>query len=170
MKTYRRVEVQLHASLTSALDGDSCSGRFTPGKRPPGTHWIGGWVGTKAGLDAVAMRKIRCPWRESNTSLVTINLCLCFLVTEHNTIKAYWGSGSIASSILDLGTRWRWVVSFTLRPLYLQGKSRDTHLLGRWVGPRAGSQPSHYTKYISYLNIIPPGSIMRWIFNKGKMY
>jgi hypothetical protein len=38
-------------------------------------------------------------------------------------MKAYWGSGDIAARIFDLGTRWRWVVSFTPRPLYLQGKS-----------------------------------------------
>jgi hypothetical protein len=30
-----------------------------------------------------------------------------FFVTEHNAIKAYWGSGGIAPRILDLGTRWR---------------------------------------------------------------
>jgi hypothetical protein len=33
------------------------------------------------------------------------------------------GSGGIAPRILDLSTRWRWVVSFTPRPLYPQGKS-----------------------------------------------
>jgi len=33
------------------------------------------------------------------------------------------GSGGIAPLILDLGTRWRWVVSFTPRPLYPQEKS-----------------------------------------------
>jgi hypothetical protein len=36
-------------------------------------------------------------------------------------MKAYWGSGCIAARILDLGTRWRAVVSFTplsLYPLY----------------------------------------------------
>jgi hypothetical protein len=38
-------------------------------------------------------------------------------------MKTYWGSGGIAPRILDLGTRWRGVVSFTLQPLYLQGKS-----------------------------------------------
>jgi hypothetical protein len=36
-------------------------------------------------------------------------------------MKTYWGSGSMDPSILDLGTRWRWVVSFTPRPLYPQG-------------------------------------------------
>jgi hypothetical protein len=33
--------------LTSA----SCPCRFTPGERAPGTHWIGGWVGSRAGLE-----------------------------------------------------------------------------------------------------------------------
>jgi len=31
-------------------------------------------------------------------------------------------SGGIATRILDLGTRWRWGVSFTSRPLYPRGK------------------------------------------------
>jgi hypothetical protein len=29
----------------------------SPGKRVPGIHWIGEWMGHKAGLDAVAHRK-----------------------------------------------------------------------------------------------------------------
>jgi hypothetical protein len=28
-------------------------------------------------------------------------------LTEHHTMKAYWGSKRIAPRILDLGTRWR---------------------------------------------------------------
>jgi len=31
-------------------------------------------------------------------------------------------TGDIAPCILNLGTRWAWVVSFTPRPLYLWGK------------------------------------------------
>jgi hypothetical protein len=45
-----------------------------------------------------------------------------FILTEHHAIKAYWGSGGIDLRILDLGTRWRRVVSFTPRPLYPQRK------------------------------------------------
>jgi hypothetical protein len=29
----------------------SRSGRFTPGERAPGTHWAGGWVDLRDGLD-----------------------------------------------------------------------------------------------------------------------
>jgi hypothetical protein len=62
MKTYGGVEIQLHAFLTLALYGGKWSasrpGRFTPGERVPGTHWIGGGVGPRAGLDAVARRKL----------------------------------------------------------------------------------------------------------------
>jgi hypothetical protein len=55
--------------FTSAIDegegSASRSGRFTCGERTSGTHWIGDWVGARAGLDAVK-RKISCLCRESN--------------------------------------------------------------------------------------------------------
>jgi hypothetical protein len=51
MKTYREV-----GFLISALVGGewpaSLTGRFTPGEIFPGTHWLGGWVGHRAGLEA----------------------------------------------------------------------------------------------------------------------
>jgi hypothetical protein len=43
---------------------------FTPRERTPGTHWIGDWVGTKAGLDAVMKRKIPSPCRDSNPPII----------------------------------------------------------------------------------------------------
>jgi hypothetical protein len=53
--------VYIHIFLTAALAGGECSAsrpcRFTPGERTPGTHWIGGWVGPRVGLDDVAERK-----------------------------------------------------------------------------------------------------------------
>jgi hypothetical protein len=30
----------------------------TPGEEPPGTHWIGGWVDPRAGLDDMEKRKL----------------------------------------------------------------------------------------------------------------
>jgi hypothetical protein len=43
-----------------------------------------------------------------------LSLCL----TKDHDIKTYCGSGGIAPRILNLCTRWKWVVSFTHRPLY----------------------------------------------------
>jgi hypothetical protein len=43
---WMEVSGQLHAPAT-----------LLPGKEPPGTHWIGGWVGPRAGLDMVEKRK-----------------------------------------------------------------------------------------------------------------
>jgi hypothetical protein len=55
MKVHGGVHVQIHVWLTSALVGSewlaSRRGRFTPGAKVPGTHWIAGWVDTRASLD-----------------------------------------------------------------------------------------------------------------------
>jgi len=37
-----------------------------PRERTAGTHWTGGWVGPRAGLDIEDRGKILCPCRESN--------------------------------------------------------------------------------------------------------
>jgi hypothetical protein len=64
------VKVWLHAFLTSALNAGEWSAsrpsRFIPRERDPGTHWIGGWVGPRAGPDTVVKRKIPSPCRDSN--------------------------------------------------------------------------------------------------------
>jgi len=38
-------------------------------------------------------------------------------------MKAFGGSEGVAPCIFYLGSRWRWVVSFTPQPLYPQGRS-----------------------------------------------
>jgi hypothetical protein len=38
---------------------------------------------------------------------VKVKLSLCFVLTEHHAMEAYWGNGGIAPRILDLGTRYR---------------------------------------------------------------
>jgi hypothetical protein len=57
-------------SLTSALDGVEWSAsrpaRFTPREWAYGTHWLGGWMGPRAVLDAVSKWKISSHRRESN--------------------------------------------------------------------------------------------------------
>jgi hypothetical protein len=42
---------------------------YAPAALPPGTHWIG-WVGHRAGLDAVVKRKTPSPRRESNPRIL----------------------------------------------------------------------------------------------------
>jgi hypothetical protein len=50
-------------------------------------------------------------------------------------MKVYSGRGDIAPRIPDLGIRWRWVISFTPRPLYPQGKNPWCPLDRRLGGP-----------------------------------
>jgi hypothetical protein len=172
-------------SLTSVLDGGEWSvsqpGRFTPREKAPGTHWIGGWVGSRAGLDAVVKRKIPSSRQESNPRtpivqpvaqrytnwaitaygplcITKFNWCQVFLPWEancpgletdqsppfsaevnntwrytsispirlwrrfpclikHHAMKTDWMIWGTAPRILNLSTRWKWVVNFMLRPL-----------------------------------------------------
>jgi hypothetical protein len=67
---------------------------------------------------------------------VKVKLSLCFFLNWAPRHEGVLGSGGIAPCILDLGTRWRWVVSFMPRSLYPQGKSPWYSLDRRWWGER----------------------------------
>jgi hypothetical protein len=54
-------------------------------------------------------------------------------------MKTYWGMEVYFPSFFDLGTRWKWVVSFTPQPLYPQGKSPLYPLDRRLSGPQSRS-------------------------------
>jgi hypothetical protein len=64
--------------LASALDGGEWSasrpGSFIPEERVPSTHWIKGWVGPIAGLDAVEKRTVSLPCQKSNPGRPAIAL------------------------------------------------------------------------------------------------
>jgi hypothetical protein len=55
VKTYEGVQVQVHAFLTSELDESQLHAPIAlpPGERARGNHWLGGWVGPRAGLYAM---------------------------------------------------------------------------------------------------------------------
>jgi hypothetical protein len=57
-----------------------------------------------------------------------IRVCVCFAINCYETVKCL-----CSPTILDLDTRWRWVVSFMPRPLYPRG-NRPWYPLGRWLG------------------------------------
>jgi hypothetical protein len=114
-KTYWGMEIKLHAFLTSALAEDEWStlrsGLFTPRETASGTHWIGGWVSPRTGMDAVARKKILHPLPELEPPIiqpvaqryttelsrllpyygkgrVKVKLSLC--LTKHHAMKTYW--------------------------------------------------------------------------------
>ena len=49
-----------------------------PWERARGTHWIGGWVGPKFGLDVFKRSQISCPWQD-------LKLRSCNLWSSHYT-------------------------------------------------------------------------------------
>jgi hypothetical protein len=64
--------------------------RFTPGERTPGTHWTGGWVGPRAGLDTGDRGKILFPCRGSNPDRPVIQLVVRQVNTQiYTTLRSF---------------------------------------------------------------------------------
>jgi hypothetical protein len=78
--------------FTSVLDEGECSasrlGRFTPEKKAPCIHCIEGWVGPRAGLDAVVKHPFPLPGIEPRTLNLWI-LILFYTKELHWTLLAY---------------------------------------------------------------------------------
>jgi hypothetical protein len=53
-----------------------------------------------------------------------------------HAMKAYKGSTYIAPFILNLGMRWKWVISLMFWPLLSRARICRTSWIGGWVGPR----------------------------------
>jgi hypothetical protein len=73
----KREKYSSYSFLISALDGSEWSASLprrtlppSPPGKDPGTHWIGGCVGLRAGLDTEARGKIFCLCRGSNPGRV----------------------------------------------------------------------------------------------------
>jgi hypothetical protein len=77
-----------------------------------------------------------------------LSLCLTDWALCHEGV---WGSGCIDPYFLDLGTSWRWVVSFTPLLLYPWGESPPPgiHWLGGLVDPRAGLVDVEERKFLT---------------------
>jgi hypothetical protein len=62
--------------------------------------------------------------------LICKRLKLTLCITKYHAMRTYWGSGDVAPHILNLGARWRSVVSFTSRSPCAPVEAPDTHWLG----------------------------------------
>jgi hypothetical protein len=71
------------------------------------------------------------------TNSKCITLCIFNWASRHEGVL---GSAGIASRIVGLGTRLRWVVSFTPRPLHPRGKRNCYPLDRRLDGPQSRSR------------------------------
>jgi hypothetical protein len=85
--------------------------------------------------------ELHLPWPldELQIWLITDNLIRLFqgFINEVPCHGDAWGNEGICSStILNLATRWRWVVSFMLLLQYLQGNIRHYPLFKRLGGPQ----------------------------------
>jgi hypothetical protein len=79
------VDVFLTLALVVGEWSASCCGRFTHKGRGASTHWIGGWVGPRAGLKDVEERKfLTIPGLELNPSVL------------HPIASCYTGCASLA--------------------------------------------------------------------------
>jgi hypothetical protein len=63
------------------------------------------------------------------------------------------GGGCIDPRFLALGTSWRWVVSFTLQPLYPSERDPGIHWIEGWVDPRVGLYDAEKRKYLTLLGL-----------------
>jgi hypothetical protein len=109
--------------------------RFTPGERTPEIHWIGGWVGPRAGLDIEARRKILCLCR--GPSVIPLhaspnsNVVLCWVRTPDHclieTVRAIWWqlpllTESVRKPTRDYNTHWEKVVCISRKDSSLGGE------------------------------------------------
>jgi hypothetical protein len=82
-----------------------------------------------------------CALRPARLGILHVLFWSCWakLKLSHCTPQALGGEGTELLLILDLGTRWGWVVSVTPRPRFTPWeRTTGTHCTGGWVGPRAG--------------------------------
>lgn len=105
------------------------------------------------------------------------SVLVCFLFRRKcaplHTIETQKESGVLTSLILNLRSRWKWVVRLTPRPLYLLGKNTLFRLSRRMSGPKSrclcfgerktfmsmlgsepGSQSSRYTDYTAPVAVL----------------
>jgi hypothetical protein len=80
-------------------------------------------------------------------------------------MKVYGGSGCIDPHFLDLGTSWKWVVSFTPGE-----RAPGTHYIGGCVGPRAGLDDVEKKKFLALPGLEPHPSVVQPVTSRYTDY
>jgi hypothetical protein len=81
-------------------------------------------------------------------------------VVPVHTINAYRGSRGVAPLSLNLGARWRTVVSITPRTPYSRGKNAATHWIGGCVGTRDSLDDLDYRNISSLVQFITSNLVL----------
>jgi hypothetical protein len=99
-------------------------------------------------------------WFRGALASKTICACLIKLKLSHYTPRRRLEGEEVwLLLILDLGTRWWWVVSVLPLPLFTPGESTPgTHCTAGWAGHRAGLDTEARGKILSPLPVIEPRS------------
>jgi hypothetical protein len=104
------------------------------------------------------LRREKFPSPSGNRTMIVQYGRLSLCLTKRHAMKTYGGSVGTAPRILDLGTRLRWVLRFTPRPLYPRGKSSWYPLDRRLGGPQSRSWHGGEEKNSQPLPAIEPRS------------
>jgi len=144
MKKYRGVEVYLRLFFISALGGGEWLVWCGPEGRAPATHWTGGWMVPRAGLNVVTVgRNILVAPAGNSTPVV-------HSVRSHRT---------------DINRKWEYIHVFRLI-------FRFQHVLLNDVGPGMYDGKEMNLQVINYWKLEKRGAIIRgevWGWNMADM-
>jgi len=62
-----------------------------PRERAPDTHWIGGWLGPRDGMDMVKTRKSHCPFWKTKPGY-PVHSMVTILTEQHQVIFSFINS------------------------------------------------------------------------------
>jgi hypothetical protein len=132
---------QLHAPLT-----------LPPGERAPGTHWIGGRLGPRAGLDMVSKRRILSLRRDLNSDRLARSQPLCRLSYPGFSVETWCPINSMEqrpSWEIDGRSASQGIPLVLCNPKFRHHIHKSPPLVPSWIQ----STPS-YPIYKTYFNII----------------
>jgi hypothetical protein len=85
------------------------------------TNW---WIMDWKGCETEGLWRWVTAWHFSGGTEIKIKYKVVSVLTQlSDTSWRHMGEWRYSSTILDLDTKWKWVVSFMLRPLYRRGKN-----------------------------------------------